>query len=191
MRLAERRDKVAMEVARQLSRYFVRSLSYLLVVTHLDMFILGLRGPPPAHMSVAEWRDEVALEEARQLSLALEASRREAHGLPSEDLIEVNRRPFPIWLTPPFSPSGDASRKASKYGLPLEDGGQGSGIASCRLSAAGRHVDTFRDAAALFECTPRRRRSGSTRRRLPRRNTAILEPALSTQIGTICRLSDC
>ena len=47
------------------------------------------RGPPPAGMSMADWHDEVALEEAKQLSLALEASMREAHGLPSQDLIEV------------------------------------------------------------------------------------------------------
>lgn len=40
-------------------------------------------------MSMADWQDEVAFEEARQLSLALEASKREAYGLPSEDLIQV------------------------------------------------------------------------------------------------------
>ena len=41
-------------------------------------------------MSMVEWQNEVALEEARQLSLALEASKREAYGLPSEDLIHVS-----------------------------------------------------------------------------------------------------
>lgn len=47
------------------------------------------RGPPPAGMSMADWRDEVALQEAMQLSLALEASKRELHGMPSDDLIQV------------------------------------------------------------------------------------------------------
>lgn len=47
------------------------------------------RGPPPSGMSLADWRDEVALQEAMQLSLALEASKRELYGMPSEDLIQV------------------------------------------------------------------------------------------------------
>lgn len=38
---------------------------------------------------MAEWQHELELEEARQLSLALEASKRECAGLPSEDLIQV------------------------------------------------------------------------------------------------------
>lgn len=40
-------------------------------------------------MSMADWNDEIALEEARQLSLALEASKREAYGMRSEDLIQA------------------------------------------------------------------------------------------------------
>jgi hypothetical protein len=55
------------------------------------------RGPPPAGVSVAEWQHELELEDARQLSLALEASRRECCGLPSEDLIQVLSCP-PLWF---------------------------------------------------------------------------------------------
>lgn len=40
-------------------------------------------------MSLADWRDEVALQEAMQLSLAMEASKRELYGMPSDDLIQV------------------------------------------------------------------------------------------------------
>jgi hypothetical protein len=54
-----------------------------------DLWLYCCRGPPPAGVSVAEWQHELELEEARQLSLALEASKRECAGLPSEDLIQV------------------------------------------------------------------------------------------------------
>ena len=43
---------------------------------------------------MAEWQHELELEEARQLSLALEASKRECAGLPSEDLIQVPLTPL-------------------------------------------------------------------------------------------------
>mmetsp|Transcript_15565 Transcript_15565/g.46967 ORF Transcript_15565/g.46967 Transcript_15565/m.46967 type:complete len:1215 (+) Transcript_15565:318-3962(+) len=78
-------------------------------------FVFNPMGPPPAGMSMADWRDEVALQEAMQLSLALEASKRELHGMPSDDLIQAAQEARQPARTPLAQHAGSGGRGTVCY----------------------------------------------------------------------------